>query len=114
MLEIKAGLFEEAIDDLKEADYLNCSDASYQLGEIYFTGFIGVVQNQVTFKINQSYQSSFDYFMRVYQNDPTHLLAIIKLGSFYEQGVYQKQDLSKAKQWYMDIRTKGEEKKGKI
>ncbi|KAG1471338.1 hypothetical protein G6F56_002182 [Rhizopus delemar] len=101
MLEIKAGLFEEAIDDLKEADYLNCSDASYQLGEIYFTGFIGVVQNQVTFKINQSYQSSFDYFMRVYQNDPTHLLAIIKLGSFYEQGVYQKQDLSKAKQWYM-------------
>ncbi|KAI9279096.1 hypothetical protein BY458DRAFT_564755 [Sporodiniella umbellata] len=101
MLEIKAGLFEEAVDNLKEADYLNCSDASYQLGDLYFTGFIGVIQNHVTFKMNQNYQSSFDYFMRAYQNNPNHVMAMIRIGTFYEQGVYQKQDLLKAKQWYL-------------
>ncbi|KAG0763113.1 hypothetical protein G6F57_008151 [Rhizopus arrhizus] len=101
MLEMKAGMFEEAVDDLKEADFLNCSDASYQLGELYYTGFIGVVQNQVTFKVNQNYEISFDYFMHAYQNDSAHFMAIIKIGSFYEQGIFKKQDLSKAKQWYM-------------
>ncbi|RCI03176.1 hypothetical protein CU098_006814 [Rhizopus stolonifer] len=101
MLEMKTGMFEEAVDDLKEADFLNCSEASYRLGELYFTGFIGVIQNQVTFKINQNYETSFDYFMRVYQNDPTHIATIIKIGQFYEQGICKKQSLAKAKQWYM-------------
>ncbi|EIE75746.1 hypothetical protein RO3G_00450 [Rhizopus delemar RA 99-880] len=101
MLELKAGMYEEAIDDLKEADFLNCSEASYQLGELYSTGFIGTIQSQVTFKINQNYETAYDYFMHAYQNNPMHLLTIIKLGSFYEQGLYKKQDLAKAKQWYM-------------
>ncbi|KAI9268738.1 hypothetical protein BY458DRAFT_511394 [Sporodiniella umbellata] len=101
ILEMKMGMFEDGVEDLNEADFLNHSDASYQLGELHLSGFIGVIQNQVTFKINQNYETSFKFFMRAYQNNSESTESMIKLGQFYEQGNYKCQNLAKARQWYM-------------
>ena len=86
---------------------MGCGDASYQLGELYFTGFIGVVQDQVVYKMGQNYETSLSYYTRAYEKNPRHLLTMIKIGTFYEQGLSVEQNLAEAKRWYTKARSLG-------
>ncbi|KAI8988783.1 hypothetical protein BDB01DRAFT_719115 [Pilobolus umbonatus] len=95
---LKVGLFEEGVDDLKEADFLNCHEASFKLGELYYNGSNGYVMGNLLYKVAVSYSTSYMYFKRAVDNG--NVMAMLKLGHFYEHGVHVTQNLSTAQEWY--------------
>lgn len=97
-LEMEAGLYEEGVEDLEEAAYLNHGRASYELGELYRTGFTGIISGKVTFKISQSASEAMAYYKRAIENNC--MLALIRVGSFFETGELGEQDLEKARNCY--------------
>ncbi|KAI8979329.1 hypothetical protein BDF20DRAFT_868925 [Mycotypha africana] len=98
-LEMAAGLFEEGIEDLKEADFLHCGAASYELGELHLKGFTGVILGKVTYRLQQDAAKAFKYYQRAVDFD--YPLAMIKVGHFYETGDIGHQDLQLARKWYL-------------
>ncbi|KAI8380437.1 hypothetical protein EDC96DRAFT_434036 [Choanephora cucurbitarum] len=97
-LEIAAGLYEEGVEDLKEADFLNYGAASFELGELYSNGFVGSISNQVTYRLAQNNEKSYSYYLRAIERGSP--LAMIRIGSLYETGALGEINLSMAREWY--------------
>lgn len=97
-LEMKAGLYEEGFEDIEEAAYLNHGLASYELGELYRNGFIGVISGQVTYKLSQSTSVAMSWYKNATKNGC--MLSLIREGSFYETGALGKQNLEQARRCY--------------
>lgn len=98
-LEIAAGLYEEGVDDLKEAAFLQVGEASYRLGELYETGFRGTTTYNHLFRINPEPETAFKYYQDAL--DQNFEKARIKLGNFFENGWVVEQNLDQARTNYM-------------
>ncbi|KAI9268437.1 hypothetical protein EDC94DRAFT_514126 [Helicostylum pulchrum] len=99
-LEMEVGLFDEGLEDLEEAAFLNHGLAAYELGELKRTGFTGGISGQVTFKLSQSMTEAMSWYQIAVSNGCT--IALIKQGLFYETDELGKQDLAKARACYME------------
>ncbi|GAN05867.1 TPR repeat-containing protein [Mucor ambiguus] len=104
-LELAAGLYEEGKEDLKEADFLGCGAASFELGELYRKGFIGVISDKVTFRITQNLNTALQYYRRAM--DLGHVLAMVRIGDFLETGALGEQSTNQAKAWYKRALSQG-------
>lgn len=104
-LELAAGLYEEGKEDLKEADFLGCGAASFELGELYRKGFIGVISDKVTFRITPNLNTALQYYRRAM--DFGHVLAMVRIGDFLETGSLGDQSTSQAKAWYKRALSQG-------
>ncbi|KAI8386943.1 hypothetical protein BD560DRAFT_321233 [Blakeslea trispora] len=105
-LEMAAGLYEEGVEDLKEADFLKHGAASFELGELYSTGFVGSISNRVTYRLVQNNEKALGYYLKAI--DQGFPLAMIRIGSLYETGALGEIDLSLAREWYTKaLNTKG-------
>lgn len=97
-LEIEAGLFEEGVEDLEEAAFLNHGLACYELGELHRVGFTGVISGKVTFKIPQSNSEAMAYYSRAIENGC--MLALLRKGSFFETGELGELSVEEARKCY--------------
>ncbi|KAL7328360.1 hypothetical protein PS15p_206640 [Mucor circinelloides] len=104
-LELAAGLYEEGREDLKEADFLGCGAASFELGELYRKGFVGVISDKVTFRITQNLDKALQYYRRAM--DFGHVMAMVRIGDFLETGALGDQSISQAKAWYKRALSQG-------
>lgn len=98
-LEIAAALYEEGIEDLKEAVFLKHGAACYQLAELNETGFIGMVSDKVVFRMLPRLDQAFKLYQLALKYG--YMPAMIKLGEFFENGTLGEQNLAKAKEYYL-------------
>lgn len=104
-LELAAGLYEEGKEDLQEADFLQCGAASFELGELYCKGFVGVISDKVTFRITQNLDKALKYYQRAMEHG--YVLAMVRIGDFLETGALGDQSTSQAKAWYKRALSQG-------
>ncbi|CEP08158.1 hypothetical protein [Parasitella parasitica] len=106
-LELAAGLYEEGKEDLQEADFLQCGAASFELGELYRKGFVGVISDKVTFRITQNLDRALKYYQRAMSFGC--VMAMIRIGHFFETGALDgaEQSTSQAKAWYKRALSQG-------
>lgn len=104
-LELAAGLYEEGKEDLQEADFLQCGAASFELGELYCKGFVGVISDKVTFRITQNLDKALKYYQRAIEHG--YVLAMVRIGDFLETGALGDQSTSQAKAWYKRALSQG-------
>ncbi|KAI7899783.1 uncharacterized protein BX663DRAFT_520409 [Cokeromyces recurvatus] len=84
-LELATGLYEEGLEDLREADFLECPEASYRLGEIYRLGFRGRIGDQVMVRIVPNLEIARQYYERA----STKLgRALVRLGDLEQSREY--------------------------
>lgn len=98
-LELEVGFYEEGIEDLKEAAFLKHGMAAYELGELHRNGFIGYISGEVTFRIPASMNDAKSWYEKAVTYGCT--LALIRLGSLFETGLTGPQNLSVARDCYM-------------
>jgi TPR repeat protein len=109
-LEIAAGLFEEGIDDLKQASFLHCAAASYELGELHRQGFTGVIVGHPNYRLPSNLKKALKYYHRAIELN--HPLAMIQVGHFFETGALGQQSLSQAEAWYFKALHSGQCREG--
>lgn len=109
-LKMAAGLFEEGVEDLKEADFLQCAAASYELGELYRQGFTGVIPGHPNFRLQPNLDKALTYYHHAIELN--HPLAMIQVGHFFETGAIGEQSLSKARAWYIEALKSGQCREG--
>ncbi|KAI9474167.1 MAG: hypothetical protein EXX96DRAFT_580821 [Benjaminiella poitrasii] len=88
-LEFATALYDEALEDLKEADFLGCPEASYQLGEIYRLGFRGRVASRVVFKVTMNLETAKQYYGRAGSRGMVRLGDLESDPLWYERAVGQ-------------------------
>ncbi|KAI8644477.1 hypothetical protein BD408DRAFT_481252 [Parasitella parasitica] len=104
-LELAAGLYEDGKEDLQEADFLQCGAASFELGELYRKGFVGVISDKITFRITQNLDRALEYYRRAMNFG--YVMAMIRIGDFVETGALGDQSTSQAKTWYKRALSQG-------